>query len=76
MDYQTILAALGSWPEDDRIRLVHEVWDQIATNGEAPRITSEMKAELDRRIEELDQNPGIAIPWEDSKKRILDRLRP
>jgi putative addiction module component (TIGR02574 family) len=34
-----------------------------------------MKTELDRRIAEMDRNPGAGMPWEDVKARVLGRLR-
>jgi putative addiction module component (TIGR02574 family) len=33
------------------------------------------KAELDRRIEEMDRNPDAGVPWEVAKTRVLGRLR-
>ncbi len=51
MDYRTILGEVESWPVDDRLRLVRDVWDGLQGQGHEPGLTEEMKAELDRRIE-------------------------
>jgi len=75
MDYQSVLNEVESWPIDDRLRLVQDVWDQLADQGYEPELTEEMKAELDRRIEEMDRNPGAGVPWEEVKARVLGRLR-
>jgi putative addiction module component (TIGR02574 family) len=75
MDYQTVLSEVETWPIDDRIRLVQDVWDRLADQGYEPELTEEMKAELDRRIEEMDRNPGAGIPWEAAKARVLARLQ-
>ena len=75
MDYQAVLNEVESWPVDDRVRLVQDVWDQLANQGYVPELTAEIKAELDRRIEELDRNPAAGIPWEAVKARALERLR-
>lgn len=75
MDYQTILTEVDPWPIDDRLRLVQDLWDRLAGEGPEPEITEEMKAELDRRIEELDRDPGAGIPWEEVKARAFERIR-
>lgn len=75
MDYQSVLNEVESWPIDDRVRLVQDVWDQLADHGYEPEISEEMKAELDRRIEEMDRNFDAGVPWEEVKARVLGRLR-
>ncbi len=75
MDYQSVLNEVETWPIDDRIRLVQDVWDRLVDQGYEPELTEEMKAELDRRVEETDRNPGSGVPWEDVKARVLGRLR-
>jgi putative addiction module component (TIGR02574 family) len=75
MDYQAVLNEVETWPADDRIRLVQDVWDRLADQGHEPELTTEMKAELDRRLEELDRNPGAGIPWETVKAEALARIR-
>jgi putative addiction module component (TIGR02574 family) len=41
---------LRDLPVDERIQLVEELWDSIAADQEALPLTSEQRAELDRRI--------------------------
>jgi len=75
MDYQSVRDEVESWPVDERIRLVQDVWDRLADHGDEPELTLEMKTELDRRIEELDRDPDVGVPWEEVKARVLGRLR-
>jgi putative addiction module component (TIGR02574 family) len=75
MDYQSVRDEVESWPVDDRIRLVQDVWDRLADHGDEPELTMELKAELDRRMEELDRDPDVGVPWEEVKARVLGRLR-
>jgi putative addiction module component (TIGR02574 family) len=75
MDYQTVLSEVESWPVDDQVRLVHDVWDRLPDQGHESELTDEMKAELDRRIEEMDRNPGSGVPWEVVKARLLARFQ-
>ncbi len=74
MDYQAILKEVETLPIDDRIRLVQDVWDRLGDQGYEPEVNGEMKAELDRRIAEMDRDPGAGVPWEDVKARVLGRL--
>jgi putative addiction module component (TIGR02574 family) len=75
MDYQSVLNEVETWPIDDRIRLVQDVWDRLADQGYEPELAAEMKAELERRIEEMDRNSDAGIPWEAAKARVLARLQ-
>lgn len=47
-------------PVEERIRLVEDLWDSIAADQQALRLTVEQKAELDRRLDayEIDKNRG------------------
>jgi putative addiction module component (TIGR02574 family) len=54
---------------------VQDVWDRLEDQGHEPEFTEEMKAELDRRIAELDRNPDSGVPWDEVKARVLGRLR-
>ncbi len=47
-------------PVEERIKLVEDLWDSIAADQRALRLTAEQKAELDRRLDayEVDKNRG------------------
>jgi len=49
---------LSNLPVDERIKLVEELWDSIASDQKALPLTNEQKTELDRRLDayELDGN--------------------
>ncbi len=53
-------AKLSKLPIDERIKLVEELWDSIASDQKALPLTDEQKAELDRRLDayEADGNRG------------------
>ena len=55
---------------DERIQLVQDIWDSIAEVPESLELTQEQRDEIDRRIAELDANPGSAISWEELKTKI------
>jgi putative addiction module component (TIGR02574 family) len=75
MDYQSVLNEIETWPIGERIRLVQDLCDRLADDESEPALTEEMKAELDRRVEQLDRTPELGVPWEVAKARALARVR-
>ncbi len=75
MDLQTVLTEVDTWPIDDRIRLVQEVWDRLADQGHEPELSDAMREEIDRRLAAHAANPEAAIPWEQVEAEALARLR-
>ena len=55
-------AKLKQLSVEERIKLVEDLWDSIAADQQALRLTAEQKAELDRRLDsyEVDKNQGRA----------------
>ncbi len=53
-------AKLRELPLEERIRLVEDLWDSIASDQNALPLTPEQQAELDKRLDayEKDGNPG------------------
>jgi len=57
----------------ERIQLVEDIWDSIATVPEAVSLTEEQKAELDRRLEAYQSNPSEGISSNDLKTKLRKR---
>jgi putative addiction module component (TIGR02574 family) len=70
MDLSAVMTAVGSWPVDDRLRLMEEIWDQLADEGYEPELSDELKAKLDRRLASLDANPEKVTTWEAITERV------
>lgn len=62
-------------PVEERLTLVEEIWDSIASDTAALLLTDAQSAELQNRIEEDDANPDDVTPWEPVKACTLARLR-
>jgi putative addiction module component (TIGR02574 family) len=60
---------------EERLTLVEELWDSIAADGAAITLTAAQRAELDRRLAELDASPDAGTPWLDVKASIKARLK-
>lgn len=48
---------------EERVQLAQDLWDSIPPEAYFP-ITEEQRAELDRRLEEIERNPDEGLPWE------------
>jgi putative addiction module component (TIGR02574 family) len=59
----------------EKLTLVAELWEDLASKPEDIPITPEQIAEVDRRLEEYRQNPSLGSSWEDVKARILGQKR-
>ena len=54
----------------DRLRLVEEIWDDIAASVESMDIPESHKDELDRRLAASRTNPHVGSTWEEVKARL------
>lgn len=56
-------SSLKNLPVDERIRLVEDLWDSIASDQNSLSLSSAQKAELDKRLDvyELIKDPGRPI---------------
>ena len=61
-------------PTDQKIKLVFQLWDEIADSGEPVVLSDSVKAEMDKRCAELDSDPTSAID-EDEMWRRVNRKR-
>jgi putative addiction module component (TIGR02574 family) len=64
MDPTTALQAFQSWPVEDRLKLVFQLWDSILDSGWQPEPTDDLKAELDRRLSAHQADPKRVLTWE------------
>ena len=58
---------------EERLALLEKIWDSL-TPDDVP-LTSDQRLELDRRLDDLDRDGPIGIPWEDVLSRIRDARR-
>jgi len=55
----------------ERIQLVEDIWDSIAADSDEIRLSDELLAELDARLEDQAANPGVGRSWSEVKSRLL-----
>jgi putative addiction module component (TIGR02574 family) len=59
----------------ERLALLEELWDSLASEHGAAPISPELAAELDRRLADVERDPDAGSPWADVRARIEQRRR-
>ena len=57
----------------EKLQLVEDLWDDIASTPEAVPVHDWQKEELVRRKQNLLNNPGSALSWEEIQRRVRSR---
>ncbi len=57
----------------EKLQLVEELWNDIASTPDQVPIPEWHKAVLDRRQAQLDRDPSAVLTWEETLKRIKRR---
>lgn len=58
-------------PLDERLQLLEDLWDSIASHPEGLLLSEAQRRELDRRWALHEQDPGRGISWEQARAEIL-----
>lgn len=57
----------------ERIQLVEDIWDTIASKTESIELTENEKKIIDERLEAYHKNPDEGSPWDEVYKRIVSK---
>jgi putative addiction module component (TIGR02574 family) len=74
MSTEPILSKFRELESDEKIRLVQELWDEIADEVARRPLTEAQRRLLDERILDEEQNPDDFEPWSNAKDDILRNL--
>ncbi len=66
---------IASLTPEERLSLLEELWDSLAAAPEAVPFTEAQRAELDRRLDDLESEGPVGIPWDEVLSRIRSRGR-
>ncbi len=56
---------------EDRLALMHEIWDSLAEAIEESPLTEEEKLLLDQRCADLDAHPENVLTWEEIRTSVV-----
>ena len=58
----------------ERIQLVEDIWDSIATDApESVALTTAQREELRRRVAAHDADPNSTVPWDAVRAELFQR---
>ena len=57
----------------EKLQLVEDLWDDLASTPEAVPVFDWQRHELARRKANLQVNPAIGLAWEEVKRRVRSR---
>jgi len=66
---------IASLTLDERLSLLEELLDSLAVAPGAVPLTEAQRAELDRRLDDLEREGPVGIPWDEVLSRIRSRGR-
>ena len=58
---------------DERLDLIGDLWDSLNSKPDALALTDAQREELDHRIDDMDRDETLGIPWQDVLKQIRER---
>lgn len=56
---------------DERLELIEALWDSLEASSNQVALTDEQRKELDFRIDEMDRDESLGIPWNE----VVDQIR-
>jgi putative addiction module component (TIGR02574 family) len=67
---RSLLAEAAKLSIAERIELVEAIWDTVTADAPAFPIPEAHREELDRRLEELANDPDAGSPWDEVRARL------
>jgi putative addiction module component (TIGR02574 family) len=64
VNVDNMLKEIATWPVNEQLELVQGAWEQLLKSGWQPSPTDEDWAEIERRLDDDDANPGNVLTWE------------
>ena len=58
---------------EEQLQLLDQLWESLSANPDAIPLTDAQREELDRRLDDLDRDGPVGIPWEEVLARIRAR---
>jgi putative addiction module component (TIGR02574 family) len=72
MTKNEILSELMKLDAQERLQIAEELWDSVGE--EHLPLTEHQAAELQRRMDDLEANPSIGVPWEEVRASLLKKF--
>jgi putative addiction module component (TIGR02574 family) len=67
------LAELTELTPDERLRLIEDVWETLASDSDSLPLSDDHRREIDLRLEALRRSSDRGSAWPDVRERIAGR---
>jgi len=74
MSTEPLVTQFRELSPDEKLRLVQELWDEIAEEVSRMPLSESQRRLLDERLADEEQNPDDVEPWAKAKEDILRDL--
>jgi len=74
MTTQPIIESFRKLSSSEKIRLVQELWDEIAEEAARMPLSESHRRLLDQRLQQHEENPDDVEPWEKARDDVLREL--
>ena len=74
MSAQAITESFRKLSPSEKIRILQQLWDEVAEEVAGEPLTESQQRLLDERIQEHDENPAEVETWEKTRDDILSEL--
>ncbi len=74
MSAEPLIETFRKLPTAEKLRLVQQLWDEIAEEAAHLPLTESQRRLLDERIDEHEANPTDVELWEEARNDILRKL--
>jgi putative addiction module component (TIGR02574 family) len=71
---EPIIETFRKMPSTEKIRLVQQLWDEIAAEASLLPLTESQRQLLDERIDDHEANPDDVEPWGTAREDLLRKL--
>jgi putative addiction module component (TIGR02574 family) len=71
---EPLVAQFRELPQDEQLRLVQELWNEIADEVSRMPVSDSQRRLLDERLADEEENPDDVEPWAKAKEDILRDL--
>jgi putative addiction module component (TIGR02574 family) len=66
---------VGLLDEEEKLDLLDRLWESIGRDPRALPLSPAQQAELDKRLDDLEAEGPVGIPWDEVVARIRARVR-
>jgi putative addiction module component (TIGR02574 family) len=74
MSAQTITDSFRKLSPREKVRVLQDLWDQVAQEVADEPLSAAQQRLLDERLQQHDENPSDVEPWEKARNEVLSEL--